>query len=88
MKKSVVFFVCLCFVFFNAIGQMQGSNLPRFIRWENNNQFVLNTKLNGDKTAKEYTYDVNTKKYTATTKVSTDNEITVFIKNANVYYPT
>ena len=85
MKKPIVLFVSFCLIVISSLGQMQGSNLPRFVRWEDNNQFVLNTKLNGDKASKEYTYHVGTKKYTATSKVLTDNEKTVLIKNANVY---
>jgi dipeptidyl-peptidase-4 len=85
MKKPIVLFVSFCLIGISSLGQMQGSNLPRFVRWEDNNQFVLNTKLNGDKASKEYTYHVGTKKYTAISKVSTDNEKTVLIKNANVY---
>ncbi len=85
MKKSIVLFVSFCLIVISSLGQMQGSNLPRFVRWEDNNQFVLNTKLNGDNTPKDYTYHVGTKKYTPTTKASIVNEKTVFIKNANVY---
>jgi dipeptidyl-peptidase-4 len=85
MKKLVVLFVSFCLIVISSMGQMQGANLPRFVRWEDNNQFVLNTRLNGDKASKEYTYHIGTKKYTAISKASTDNEKTVVIKNANIY---
>ena len=59
MKKSIVLFVSLSVIAFTAMAQMQGSNLPRFVRWVDNNQMVVNTKLNGEKTAKDYLYNIS-----------------------------
>ena len=85
MKKSVVLFVCFCLVIFNAIGQMPGSNLPRFVRWLDNDQVVINTKLNNEKNAKDYVYNIPSKQYTAAPAVAVSNDKTTYIKNANIY---
>ena len=85
MKKSIVLFVIICFVFLNANGQMQGSNLPRFVRWIDNDQLVIHTKLNNDKIAKEYVYQISSKQYTVAPAAATANEKSIFVKNANIY---
>ena len=85
MKKSIVLFVSLSVIAFTAMAQMQGSNLPRFVRWADNNQVVVNTKLNGEKTAKDYLYNISTKQYTAAPAVAARTIKSVLVKNANVY---
>ena len=85
MKKSIVLFVSLSVIAFTAMAQMQGSNLPRFVRWVDNNQMVVNTKLNGEKTAKDYLYNITTKQYTTAPSVVASIVKSVLVKNANVY---
>jgi NurA-like 5'-3' nuclease len=85
MKKSIILFVCLCFVVLNALGQMQGSNLPRFVRWLDNDQLVIQTKLNNDKIAKEYVYHISSKQYTLAPATAVNNDKSTYVKNANIY---
>ena len=85
MKKSIVLFVSFCFTAFSAVAQMPGASLPRFVRWVDNNQFVVNTKLNGEKTSKDYAYNMVTKQYTAAPAVAASVDKTVTVKNANIY---
>ena len=85
MKKSIVLFVSLSVIAFTAMAQMQGSNLPRFVRWVDNNQMVVNTKLNGEKIAKDYLYNITTKQYTTAPSVVASIAKSVLVKNANVY---
>ncbi|MEY4333616.1 MAG: hypothetical protein RLZZ196_2359, partial [Bacteroidota bacterium] len=84
MKKvflSVGLFVMVCV---NA--QMPSNNLPRFIRWVDNDQILVSTKLNKETTAKEYLYNLKTKQYTAApTAALPATEKTVVVKNANIY---
>ena len=44
MKK--VFLVVGLLVILTANAQMSGNNLPRFIRWVDNDQILVSTKLN------------------------------------------
>lgn len=44
MKKTILVSVVFSLISFSGIAQMPQSGLPRFIRWVDNNQFVLNTK--------------------------------------------
>ena len=46
---------------------------------------VVNTKLNGEKTAKDYLYNISTKQYTAAPAVAARTIKSVLVKNANVY---
>ena len=84
MKK--VFFSIEIFLVFTATAQMPGSNMPRFIRWIDNDQILVSTKLNKETTAKEYLYNTVTKQYSAApAAVIPATEKTVFVKNANIY---
>jgi dipeptidyl-peptidase-4 len=84
MKKvflSVGLFVMVCV---NA--QMPSNNLPRFIRWVDNEQILVSTKLNKETTAKEYLYNIKTKQYVAAPAAALPaTEKTVIVKNANIY---
>ena len=84
MKKvflSVGLFVMVCV---NA--QMPSNNLPRFIRWVDNEQILVSTKLNKETTAKEYLYNIKTKQYAAAPAAALPTtEKTVLVKNANIY---
>ncbi len=84
MKK--VFLVVGLLVILKANAQMSGNNLPRFIRWVDNDQILVSTKLNKETTPKEYLYNTVTKQYTLapiTEKSSTEKS--VMVKNANLY---
>lgn len=85
MKKSIVLFVGFTTLAITTLAQMPQNNLPRFVRWVDNNQLVVNTKLNGEKTAKEYVYNIVTKQYTVAPAAVASVEKSVSVKNANVY---
>ncbi len=85
MKKSIVLFLSFCITTFSVVAQMPGASLPRFVRWVDNNQFVVNAKLNGEKTSKDYAYNVVTKQYTAAPALAASVDKTVTVKNANIY---
>ena len=84
MKKSIVLFVSFSVSAFAAIAQMPQSSLPRFVRWVDNTQAVVNTKLSNDKVAKDYVYNIATKQYTAAPALVGDDK-TVIVKNANLF---
>ena len=84
MKK--LFLVVGIFVVFAVSAQMPGNNLPRFIRWVDNDQILVSTKLNKETTAKEYVYNTITKQYSAAPiAVIPAVEKTVTVKNANIF---
>ena len=63
MKKTILVSVVFSLISFSGIAQMPQSGLPRFIRWIDNNQFVLNTKRGEDAASKNYVYNLTTKQY-------------------------
>jgi len=84
MKK--VFLVVGLLVILTANAQMSGNNLPRFIRWVDNDQILVNTKLNKESTPKEYLYNTVTKQYSpAPAATIPATEKSVVVKNANIY---
>lgn len=84
MKK--VFFVLGLFVSYVVSAQLPSNNLPKFIRWVDNDQFLVNTKLKTEKTAKDYIYNTITKQYSAAPSNQVPpSEKTVIVKNANLY---
>ena len=85
MKKSIVLFVSISITAITTMAQMPMSNMPRFVRWVDNNQVVVNAKLNNEKTAKEYVYNIATKQYAPAPAAAASIDKTVFVKNANVY---
>ena len=85
MKKSVGLWVSFSLVVIGSMAQMPSSNLPRFVRWVDPNQIVINTKQNDDKTAKDYVYNLVTKQYTAAPAAAASSDKSVFVKNANVF---
>jgi dipeptidyl-peptidase-4 len=68
-----------------ALAQMPQSNLPRFVRWVDNNQVVVSTKLNNEKTAKEYVYNIATKQYSPAPAAIQSTDKQVVVKNANLF---
>jgi dipeptidyl-peptidase-4 len=84
MKK--VFLVVGLLVILTANAQMSGNNLPRFIRWVDNDQILVSTKLNKETTPKEYLYNTVTKQYSpALAATIPATEKSVVVKNANIY---
>ena len=69
-----------------AVAQMPVNNLPKFIRWIDNDQIVVSTKLNKETTPKEYVYNTVTKQFSAApAAVLPASEKTVVVKNANIF---
>jgi dipeptidyl-peptidase-4 len=85
MKKSIVLSLSFCLSTIVAIAQMPQSNLPRFVRWVDGNQLVVNKKLDNDKTAKDYVYNISTKQYAEATALVANADKTVIVKNANLF---
>ena len=85
MKKTILFAVVLSSLSFSAIAQMSQSGLPRFIRWVDNNQFVLNTKRGEDAAPKNYVYNLATKQYNIAPAEVVPTEKTVFLKKGDIY---
>ena len=85
MKKSILLSLSFCFSAIVVIAQMPQSNLPRFIRWIDGNQVVVNKKLNNDKVAKDYVYNLVTKQYSEAPAVAANTDKTVVVKNANLF---
>ena len=84
MKK--VSLVVGLLVILTANAQMSGNNLPRFIRWVDNDQILVSTKLNKETTPKEYLYNTVTKQYSpAPAATIPATEKSVVVKNANIY---
>jgi dipeptidyl-peptidase 4 len=84
MKKIIGVLLCVTASAVVAIAQIPQSNLPRFVRWVDNNQVVVNTKLANDKTAKDYAYNIVTKQYAAAPATIVEDKLVV-VKNANLF---
>ena len=85
MKKQLLLLVSLfCISLLQAQMRMQSSNLPRFNRWLNNDEFVINTKLKAGTPSADYVYNVNTKAYTSAPAAVLKAEATVSLKNGEV----
>jgi dipeptidyl-peptidase-4 len=85
MKKTILFAVVLSSLSFSAIAQMSQSGLPRFIRWVDNNQFVLNTKRGDDAAPKNYLYNLATKQYTIAPADLVPTEKSVVLKKGDLF---
>jgi dipeptidyl-peptidase-4 len=85
MKKTILFAVVFSLLSFSGIAQMPQSGLPRFIRWVDNNQFVLNTKRGDDAAPKNYVYNLTTKQYSIAPAEVVPTEKSVFLKKGDVY---
>ena len=85
MKKIILVSVVLSMISFSGIAQMPQSGLPRFIRWVDNNQFVLNTKRGDDAAPKNYLYNLTTKQYTIAPVDVVPTEKSVFLKKGDVF---
>jgi dipeptidyl-peptidase-4 len=85
MKKSMLLLVVFCLPVVVTIAQMQGGNLPRFVRWIDNSQVVINTKLNNEKAPKDYIYSIVSKQYAPAPAGKTGSDKVVLVKNANLF---
>jgi dipeptidyl-peptidase-4 len=85
MKKTILVSVVLSMISFSGIAQMPQSGLPRFIRWVDNNQFVLNTKRGDDAAPKNYVYNLTTKQYTIAPADVVPTEKMVYLKKGDVF---
>ena len=85
MKKTILFAVVFSLLSFSGIAQMPQSGLPRFIRWVDNNQFVLNTKRGDDAAPKNYVYNLTTKQYTIAPADVVPTEKSVFLKKGDIF---
>lgn len=84
MKKQLALFLIASTSFLLANAQMPQSILPRFVRWIDNNQLIVNTKLNKETTAKDYVYDITTKQYAAAPAAMPEAKKVIF-KNTDLY---
>ena len=85
MKKTILFAVVFSLLSSSAIAQMSQNGLPRFIRWVDNNQFVLNTKRGEDAAPKNYVYNLTTKQYSIAPADVVPTEKTVYLKKGDVF---
>jgi dipeptidyl-peptidase-4 len=85
MKKTILFAVVFSLISFSGIAQMPQSGLPRFIRWVDNNQFVLNTKRGDDAAPKNYLYNLATKQYTIAPADLVPTEKSVVLKKGDLF---
>ncbi len=85
MKKTIFVSVVLSMISFSGIAQMPQSGLPRFVRWVDNNQFVLNTKRGDDAAPKNYVYNLTTKQYTIAPADVVPTEKSVFLKKGDIF---
>ena len=85
MKKQLLFLTSIfCVMLLQAQMRMPQSNLPRFNRWLNNDEFVINTKLKAGTPSADYVYNINTKAYTPAPAAVMKEEATVSLKNGEV----
>jgi dipeptidyl-peptidase-4 len=85
MKKTILVSVVLSMISFSGIAQMPQSGLPRFVRWVDNNQFVLNTKRGDDAAPKNYVYNLTTKQYSIAPADVVPTEKMVYLKKGDVF---
>ncbi len=85
MKKTILVTVVLISLSFSGIAQMPQSGLPRFIRWIDNNQFVLNTKRGEDAAPKNYVYNLTTKQYSIAPAELVPTEKSVVLKKGDLF---
>lgn len=85
MKKTILISVVFSLISFSGIAQMSQSGLPRFIRWIDNNQFVLNTKRGEDAAPKNYVYNLTTKQYSIAPAELVPTEKSVVLKKGDLF---
>jgi len=85
MKKTILVSFVFSLISFSGIAQMPQSGLPRFIRWIDNNQFVLNTKRGEDAAPKNYVYNLTTKQYSIAPAELVPTEKSVVLKKGDLF---
>lgn len=85
MKKISLVAVVFCLISFSGIAQMPQSGLPRFVRWVDNTQLVLNTKRGDDAVPKNYLYNLTTKQYTIAPADLVPTEKSVILKKGDLF---
>ncbi len=84
MKKYLALIIVISTSVFSTNAQMPQSALPRFVRWVDNSQLIVNTKLNKETVAKDYLYNIITNQYAAA-PVALPETKKVIVKNANLF---
>ena len=85
MKKQLLFLTSIfCVILLQAQMRMPQSNFPRFNRWLNNDEFVINTKLKAGSPSADYVYNIITKTYTPAPAAVIKEAATVSLKNWEV----
>ncbi len=85
MKKSIFVSAILSLLSLSSIAQMASNGMPRFIKWVDNTQMVLNTKRGEDASPKNYIYNVVTKQYTVAPADAVPTEKSVLIKKGDLF---
>ena len=84
MKKYLALIIVFSISVFSTNAQMPQSALPRFVRWVDNSQLIVNTKLNKETVAKDYLYNIITNQYAAAPAALPETK-KVIVKNANLF---
>ena len=85
MKKMISFSAILCFLTAASFAQPVQNGMPRFIRWVDNTQIVLNMKRGDDTTPKNYIYNVVSKQYSIAPADAVPTEKTVVVKKGDLF---
>ncbi len=85
MKKTIFVSAILSMLSLSSIAQMASNGMPRFIKWVDNTQMVLNTKRGEDASPKNYIYNVVTKQYTVAPADAVPTEKSVLIKKGDLF---
>jgi dipeptidyl-peptidase 4 len=85
MKKMISFSAILCFLTATSFAQPVQNGMPRFLRWVDNTQIVLNMKRGDDTTPKNYIYNVVSKQYSIAPADAVPTEKTVVVKKGDLF---
>lgn len=85
MKKTIFISAVLSLLSLSSRAQMASNGMPRFIKWVDNTQMVLNTKRGEDASPKNYIYNVVTKQYTVAPADAVPTEKSVLIKKGDLF---
>jgi dipeptidyl-peptidase-4 len=85
MKKIISLSTILCALVVSAIAQNGQNGLPRFIRWIDNSQLVVNTKRGDDAAPKNYIYNVVSKQYSVAPADAVPTEKTIVVKKGDLF---
>jgi dipeptidyl-peptidase-4 len=85
MKKTIFISAILSLLSLSSRAQMASNGMPRFIKWIDNTQMVLNTKRGEDASPKNYIYNLVTKQYTVAPADAVPTEKSVLIKKGDLF---